>query len=249
MAGLPAAARRAGRRRGDHGVEPYPAQPLRRQHLPAGLVRPADDLDLQQGRLRQGRARCRHSAQDLGRAARGLREAQGQGRRTDRRRHPGRLLGRMVLRPRAGAEYRQRRRGHRPVHRRPRLPGPQIPRALGAAGGAEEAGSPPHPPPPAAWSRHLSPPPLHRGHPACGQAGGRGAVKIAFDLRNEKHRAITDDRPAPRLRLEVDRDRRPSSTTARGSSSSASPSGTRVIYPPRPLPPSTTPTPPSAMPC
>ena len=39
-------------RRGDHGVEPDPAQPLRRQDLPAGLVRPADDLDLQQGRLR-----------------------------------------------------------------------------------------------------------------------------------------------------------------------------------------------------
>ena len=47
---------RTGRRRGDQGLESDAAQPLRRQDLPVGLVRAADDLGLQQGCVREGRA-------------------------------------------------------------------------------------------------------------------------------------------------------------------------------------------------
>ena len=46
-----------------------------------GLVSAADDLDLQQGPLRQGGPRRRQSAQDLGRSPRRLRQAEGQGHR------------------------------------------------------------------------------------------------------------------------------------------------------------------------
>ena len=58
------------------GLEPDAAQPFRRRHLPRRLVPAADVLVLQQGPVREGRARPRNAAEDLGRAARRLREAQ-----------------------------------------------------------------------------------------------------------------------------------------------------------------------------
>ena len=120
--------------RGHQGLEPDAAQPLRRQDLSRRLVPAADDLDLQQGPVRQGRPRSPTAPPaDLGRVPRRLRQAQVRRHRAGRRRHPGRLLGRMVLRPCAGAERRQRRRGDRAVHRRARLPRSEVSRALGAS--------------------------------------------------------------------------------------------------------------------
>ena len=78
------------------GLQSDAAQPFRRRHLPHRLVPAADVLVLQQDALREGRARPRSTAEDLGRAARGLREAQDRRHRADRRRHPGWLLERMV---------------------------------------------------------------------------------------------------------------------------------------------------------
>ena len=66
VARLLAPARRADQRRHHQSIEPDPAQPFRRQDLSRRLVSVADDLDLQQGPVRQGRSRCRQSAQDLG---------------------------------------------------------------------------------------------------------------------------------------------------------------------------------------
>ena len=78
------------------------------------------------------------AAQDLGGIPRGLRGAQVQGHRPGRRRHPGRLLGRVVSRPCPAAEPRLGRRGAGPVHRRARLPRAEVLRAVVAARGAEE---------------------------------------------------------------------------------------------------------------
>ena len=62
--------------------------------------------------------------------------------RAARRRHPGRLLERMVHQPCAAAEPRHARRGGRTLHRRQGLPRPEISRALGEARGAEDQGLP-----------------------------------------------------------------------------------------------------------
>ena len=88
------------KRRHPAGLEPDAAQPLRRQHLPRRLVPAADALDLQQGRC-SSKAGLDPEAppDDLGRAARRLRKAEDRRHRAARRRHPGRLLERMVHQP------------------------------------------------------------------------------------------------------------------------------------------------------
>ena len=121
------------------GLEPHAAQPLRRRHLPHRLVPAADVLVLQQDAVREGRPRPRSAAQDLGRAARRLREAEDRRHRALGRRHPGWLLERMVHHPFAAPAARLAGRGGRALHRRQGLPRSEISPALGEARGAEDA--------------------------------------------------------------------------------------------------------------
>ena len=150
----------------------------------ARLVSAADDLDLQQGSLSTRRAlmptRRRKTWDEFLAACDKLKSAGiapvGGGIQDG-------YWGEWYFGHALGAECRQRRRSHRPVHRRARFPRSEVSRALGEARGAEEGGLP--------QCRDVLDRTLSGHRPDRRRQGGAGS----FDWRAVARRQQDDERP------------------------------------------------------